>query len=65
MGPNRLPSLFNLHIAHNYWIVLLLLYLIFKLMIFMNYDHVSSWYIIRLFIIVHDKIVMFNWTMER
>jgi hypothetical protein len=44
---------------------LLLLYLVFGLMILMNYDHVSLWYIARLFVIVHDKITMFSWNMER
>jgi hypothetical protein len=41
----------------NYWIVLLLLYLVFWLMLLMNYGHVLL-YIDGLFIIVHDNIIL-------
>jgi hypothetical protein len=42
MGPNRLLSLVyrTLCIQMNYWVALLLIYLVFGLMILMNYDHV-------------------------
>jgi hypothetical protein len=41
MGPNRLPSfLYSTPcIQMNYWVVLLLLYLIEELILYMNYDH--------------------------
>jgi hypothetical protein len=42
----------------NYWVVLLLLFLVFGLMILMNYDHVSLCYIVGLLIIVHDNIIL-------
>jgi hypothetical protein len=41
----------------NYWVVLLLLYLFFWVNDTYNYDHVLL-YIIGLFIIVHDKIIL-------
>jgi hypothetical protein len=43
MGPNRLPSFVypTPCIQMNYLVVLLFLYIIFGLMILMNYDHVS------------------------
>jgi hypothetical protein len=43
MGPNRLPSFVypTLCIQMIYWVVLLLLFLVFGLMILMDYDHVS------------------------
>jgi hypothetical protein len=51
--------LFTLHLAHmKYWVVLLLLYLVFRLMILMNYDHVLLWYIAGIFITLHDKIIL-------
>jgi hypothetical protein len=41
MGPNRLPSIvYPTPCKHmNYWVVLLLLYLVLGLMLCMNYDH--------------------------
>jgi hypothetical protein len=47
MGPNRLPCLVY-HVPHiqmNYWVVLLLLYIVLGLMLHMNYDHVLVWII--------------------
>jgi hypothetical protein len=42
MGPNRLPSLVTLHLVYkmNYWVVLLVLYLVFGLMVLMIHDHI-------------------------
>jgi hypothetical protein len=67
MEPDRLPGfIYSAYcIQMNYWIVLLLLYLVFGLIILMNYGHVSLWYIVGLFIIVHIKITMVNWNMEQ
>jgi hypothetical protein len=41
MGPNRLPSFVfpTPYIYMNYWVVLLLLYLVLGLMFHMNYDY--------------------------
>jgi hypothetical protein len=60
MRANRLPS-FVYHtrcIQMNYWVVVLLLYLVFVFMLLMNYDHASLCYIARLFVIIHDKIIL-------
>jgi hypothetical protein len=42
MGPNRLPSFVypTPCIQMNYWVVLLLLYLVLGVITFMNYHHV-------------------------
>jgi hypothetical protein len=40
----------------NYWVVLLLLYLVLGLMLLMIYARVPLWFIIVGFITVHDKI---------
>jgi hypothetical protein len=63
MGPNRLPSFVypTPCIQMNYWVALLLLYLILGLMVPMNYDHVYC----QCSIIVQDKITLFKWNMER
>jgi hypothetical protein len=44
MGPNRLPSFVYLIpcILMNYWVVLLLLYLVLGLILYINYDHALS-----------------------
>jgi hypothetical protein len=41
MGPNRLPSFVYPTPCRqmNYWVVLLLLYLILGVMLYINYDH--------------------------
>jgi hypothetical protein len=41
MGPNRLPSFVYPTPCKqmNYWVVLLLLYVVLGLMLYMNYDH--------------------------
>jgi hypothetical protein len=41
MGPNELPSFVYpaSYVQMNYWVVLLLLYLVLKLMLYMNYGH--------------------------
>jgi hypothetical protein len=65
MGPNRLPSFVYLTPCKlmNYWVVLLFLYLVFGLMILMNYDHALLCtcsimiYYCRL-LIVHNKIIL-------
>jgi hypothetical protein len=48
MRPNRLPSFVypTPCIQINYWVVLLLLYMILGLMLFMIRDHVLLWFII-------------------
>jgi hypothetical protein len=42
MGPNRLPSFVYLTPwkQMNYWVVLLFLYLVLRLMLYVNYDRV-------------------------
>jgi hypothetical protein len=42
MRPNRLPSLvYPTHCMQmNYWVVLLLLYLVLEIILYLNYDHV-------------------------
>jgi hypothetical protein len=42
MGPNRLPSFVypTPYKQMNFWVVLLLLYLVLELILYMNYDHV-------------------------
>jgi hypothetical protein len=44
MGPNRLPSFVYPTPCRlmNYWVVLLLLYLVLGLILYRNYDHVLS-----------------------
>jgi hypothetical protein len=44
MGPNQLPSLVypTPYIQMNYWIVLLLLYLVEGSTLYLNYDHALS-----------------------
>jgi hypothetical protein len=37
----------------------------FRLKIFIIHDHVPLWFIIVGFIIMHDKITLFNWKLER
>jgi hypothetical protein len=39
----------------NYWVDLLLLYLVLGLMLHLNYDHVP---IMLLLVIIHDKIIV-------
>jgi hypothetical protein len=41
MGPNRLPSFVypTPCIQMNYWVVLLFLYLVLKIMLYVTYDH--------------------------
>jgi hypothetical protein len=48
MGPNKLPNLVypTPCIQMNYWVVLLLLYIVLGLMSLMIYDHVPLWFII-------------------
>jgi hypothetical protein len=64
MGPNRLPSLVypTPCIRMNYWIFLLLLYLITGLILYLNYDH--DILLLLAFIIIHAKTILFNWNME-
>jgi hypothetical protein len=61
MGNNRLSSFVYpaLYIQMNYWIVLLLLYLVSGLMLYMNHDHALLLLLIvyELFMI-HDEIVL-------
>jgi hypothetical protein len=54
MGPNKLHSLFTYTLHTNE----LLSYLVFGLMVLMNFDHVSLSYNAGLFIIVHDNIIL-------
>jgi hypothetical protein len=44
MGPNRLPSsVYHIPcIQMNYWVVLLLFYVVLGLMLYMDYDHALS-----------------------
>jgi hypothetical protein len=49
----------------NYWVVLLLLYLVFGLLLLINHAHVPLLFITVGFIMIHDKIILFNWNMER
>jgi hypothetical protein len=58
MGPNRLLSFVYPTPCKqmNYWVVLLLLYLVLGLMVYMIY---YCW-----FTLMHDKITLFNWNME-
>jgi hypothetical protein len=41
MGPNKLSSFVHStpYIQMNYWVVLLLLYLVLSVILYMNYDH--------------------------
>jgi L-asparagine transporter-like permease len=67
MGPKRLPS-FDYPTPckqMNYWVALLLLYLVLGLMLLMNHTHVPLLFISVGFIMIHDKIILFNWNMER
>jgi hypothetical protein len=41
----------------NYWVVLLLVYLVLGLMLYMNYDHALLLLSMDIFI-VHDKIIL-------
>jgi hypothetical protein len=45
--------------------VLLLLYLFFGLILLMNHTHVPLLFITVGFIMIHGKIILFNWNMER
>ena len=59
MGPNRLPS-FDCPTPckqMNYWVVLLLLYLVLGLMLYMNYDH-ALLLLSNGFFMVNDKIIV-------
>jgi hypothetical protein len=58
MGPNRLPSFVYLTpcIQMNYWVVLLLLYLVWGLIRYMNYDHALL--VANGFFIDHDNIIL-------
>jgi hypothetical protein len=34
-------------------------------MTYLNHDHVLLWLVIIGFIIIHDKVILFNWNMKR
>jgi hypothetical protein len=66
MGPIRLPN-FVYHISCkqvNYWVVLLLLYLVLGLMLYMNYGHALLLFLMEFFI-VHDKniVLIRSWSL--
>jgi hypothetical protein len=67
MRPNRLPSFVYPTPCKqmNYWVLLLLLYLFFGLILLMNHAHVPLLFITIDFIMIHDKIILFNWNMKR
>jgi hypothetical protein len=42
-----------------------LFYLVFRLLLLMNHAHVPLLFVIVGFIMIHGKIILFNWNMER
>jgi hypothetical protein len=59
MGPNRLPNLVYLTpcILMNYWVVLILIYLVLGLILHMNYNHVLLLMIYLLFMIISHYLI--------
>jgi hypothetical protein len=61
MGPNRLPSFVHPTpcIQMNYWVVLLLLYLVLGYIFYVNHDHaLLLLFIVYGLFVIHDKIIL-------
>jgi hypothetical protein len=60
MGPNRLSSFVYPTPCKqtNYWVVLLLLYLVFGLMLYINYDHAYLLLSMEFLIVLDKNIVL-------